>query len=103
MRLVFTSPWTPEKIWTFRETYNLTQTNLAALLRTKQQRISEWEMGIHGMKGKYSIRFDVLDWELAALHSQADHNQLKFNVLIKEKYGVVIYEEPIYSYPDAIE
>lgn len=93
MREIFKSQWTPEKLRKFRETNYLTQRQLASMLMAPQQRVSEWETGLHGMKRPYSLLMDSLANKLTMLKREANLSHKKFAALVKSEYGITIQQE----------
>lgn len=85
---IYKSPWTPDRIRETRKTYRLSQANLALLLGTPQQRVSEWEGGIHGMKQAYSRLVDLLTDKLRPMRAQAGANLEKYADMIFQGFGV---------------
>lgn len=91
----FVTPWTPEKLIKFRKSYHLSQKSLSILLRTTQQRVSEWELGKFTMKRRYSGKMEDLLAILKVISRQVWHKpygkrRTKFVRLIKEKTGLEI-------------
>lgn len=85
---VYKSHWTAEKLKMFRKEFLLNQTNLALLLGTPQQRISEWEVGMHSMKQAYTRLMDNLKERLVAILRQALEDEAEYRRLVMKSFGV---------------
>ena len=91
---IYQSHWTKEKIKAFRATYRLSQHQLAMLIETPQQRVSEWENGVHNMKRSYSKLLDQLEGQLARLKKQAGTSKKKYYDLMFRAFGVDLGQSP---------
>lgn len=56
--------WTAESIRGLRIKYRLTQKEMSAVLGTRQQTISEWELGVYEPKNAYAKVLDLVAAEL---------------------------------------
>lgn len=83
----FQTTWTAEKIKQMRAQYSLSQHSLALLLRTPQQRISEWESGRHTMRRLYSEALTSLDEKLMKIQNRTRTTK-GFHEQIAEVFGV---------------
>ncbi len=92
MRTIYKTSWTPTRIKEFRKDNFLSQENLAQLLTSPQQRVSEWEKGLHAMKRPYSLLFDIMSEKIAAIKIQANGSEAKYRRLMLESFGVKLSE-----------
>ena len=79
--------WNKETILALRERYKISQHVLANILGTRQQTISEWELGMYEPFNAYSKVLDLSEKALALMWAKSGQDQLKFECEIFNKYG----------------
>lgn len=79
--------WTPRLIQDLRAKHNLTQGNLARLLGTAQQRVAEWEKGIHSPRRSFSEAMTLLEDRLDEIQ-KTTKNRGHFLKTLTKKTGV---------------
>jgi DNA-binding transcriptional regulator YiaG len=84
---IYQTHWTPKQIKMFREENLLTQLHLAILLNTCQQRISEWEMGIHSVKRAYSTLLDQVREKVERIH-RGSGSAFNYKSAMKQQCGI---------------
>lgn len=92
MPKIFRSPWNHTAIKQFRNDHLLSQVNLASILQTTQQRISEWEQGRHKMKRAWSTLFTNAASQIYALRKSA-RTYATYRRHMKELFGVEVEAE----------
>ena len=85
---IYYSHWTADRIKEFRMKYLLSQAKLARLLEIPQQRVSEWECGIHGMKRLSSKFMDQLEQKIRPIRNAAGRDHEKYKQLLIREFGI---------------
>jgi transcriptional regulator with XRE-family HTH domain len=84
----FKTPWTPEKIKRIRTKNKISQIQLAKLIPCPQQRISEWELGIHSPGPSNSARLSEIHGLLHAFRQKAHRKRNMFMNLVRKNLGI---------------
>lgn len=87
--------WNAESIKALRNRYNLSQFLFSKILGTRQQTISEWEVGEYSPKNAYIRVLDSVEVELAELMGKARENYSTFLTLLFRKYDINLTDKQI--------